>query len=124
MGHEALVKEVCDATSLIQRAVEAIQTLTESAGIAIAITPISAQVWAAPDSIIQTLTNLFSNAIKFSPANTTITITVQPQSDYLLFQVKDQGRGIPPNQLETIFGRFQQVDVSDSRQKGLLRLVP
>ncbi len=36
----------------------------------------------------------------------------------LLFQVKDEGRGIPVDKLETIFGRFQQVDASDSRRKG------
>jgi signal transduction histidine kinase len=45
-----------------------------------------------------------------------------PQSQlpppHLLFIVKDQGRGIPTNKLETIFEQFQQVDVSDSRQKG------
>jgi signal transduction histidine kinase len=75
-------------------------------------------VWVAPDTIIQTLTNLLSNAIKFSPSNTTITLTAQPQSDHVLFQVKDQGRGIPADKVEAIFGRFQQVDVSDSRQKG------
>jgi signal transduction histidine kinase len=32
--------------------------------------------------------------------------------------VKDQGRGIPADKLEVVFGRFQQVDVSDSRSKG------
>lgn len=36
----------------------------------------------------------------------------------ILFKVKDQGRGIPAEQLETVFGRFQQVDTSDSRAKG------
>ena len=37
---------------------------------------------------------------------------------YVLFKVKDEGRGIPINKLDTIFGRFQQVDASDSRVKG------
>jgi PAS domain S-box-containing protein len=37
---------------------------------------------------------------------------------YVTFEVKDQGQGIPANQLETIFERFQQVDSSDSRKKG------
>ncbi|WP_225913781.1 sensor histidine kinase [Leptolyngbya ohadii] len=37
---------------------------------------------------------------------------------HLLFSVTDEGRGIPSEKLESIFGRFQQVDSSDSRQKG------
>ena len=39
-------------------------------------------------------------------------------NSYITFQVRDRGRGIPANKLETIFGRFQQVDASDSRKKG------
>jgi len=77
-----------------------------------------AQVWAAADAIIQTLTNLLSNAIKFSPANSTITLSVQQKTDCVLFQISDQGRGIPADKLEAIFRRFQQVDASDSRDKG------
>ncbi|HEY9666039.1 MAG TPA: PAS domain S-box protein, partial [Coleofasciculaceae cyanobacterium] len=117
-GKVALVKEVCDVATLLQRSIEAVQGLADSAAIALCVSPISAQVWAAPDSIIQTLTNLLSNAIKFSPANTTITLSTQLHSNYVLFQVKDQGRGIPVDRLETIFERFQQVDASDSRSKG------
>jgi signal transduction histidine kinase len=37
---------------------------------------------------------------------------------YITFPVKDTGRGIPADKLGTIFERFQQVDASDSRQKG------
>ncbi|GAB4203455.1 MAG: hypothetical protein Fur006_57790 [Coleofasciculaceae cyanobacterium] len=117
-GKVMLVKEICDATDLMQRSVEAVQAIADCEGITISIIPVSARVWAAPDSIIQTLTNLLSNAIKFSPTHTSITLTAQSQPDYVVFQVKDQGRGIPADKLEIIFGRFQQVDVSDSRQKG------
>jgi signal transduction histidine kinase len=64
------------------------------------------------------LTNLLSNAIKFSPPQSTVTLSAQTQIDTVLFQVHDRGRGIPADKLESVFGRFQQVDVSDSRQKG------
>ncbi|MGL5193856.1 MAG: sensor histidine kinase, partial [Chroococcales cyanobacterium] len=63
-------------------------------------------------------TNLLSNAIKFSPPQSIITLTVQPQWQGILFAVGDSGRGIPPDKVEMIFNPFQQVDASDSRQKG------
>jgi len=40
------------------------------------------------------------------------------QIPYILFTVKDRGRGIPEDKLELIFEQFEQVDVSDSCQKG------
>lgn len=43
---------------------------------------------------------------------------LSPKTSELIVKVKDRGRGIPPDKLESIFDRFQQVDVSDSRQKG------
>ncbi|MBD0362283.1 MAG: hypothetical protein ICV55_05825, partial [Coleofasciculus sp. C3-bin4] len=41
-----------------------------------------------------------------------------PLTPTVLFNVKDQGRGIPTDKLESIFERFHQVDASDSRKKG------
>ncbi|MBF1999885.1 MAG: PAS domain-containing protein [Synechococcales cyanobacterium M58_A2018_015] len=127
-GKVVLEKQSCDVFQLMQRSVEAMHAIAQSAHITLSITPVTAQVWANPDAIIQTLTNLLSNAIKFSPAHTTVWLTAEPMTTSLLpalapvpyvrFAVRDQGRGIPPDKLETIFGRFQQVDASDSRQKG------
>ena len=73
---------------------------------------------ADPDRILQVLTNLLSNAIKFSPANSTVSIQIDGNLDSLLLKVVDQGRGIPPDKLETIFDRFQQVESSDASKKG------
>jgi CheY-like chemotaxis protein len=64
------------------------------------------------------MTNLLSNAIKFSPAGAEVRLVVRSDADGLTIQVRDQGRGIPAEDLERIFDRFQQVDGSDAREKG------
>lgn len=117
-GRIELIKEKCDAQELIQRAVEGVSAIADQNAVQLATQPTQLQVWAAPDAIIQTLINLLSNAIKFSAPNSVVSVSVHAQPDAVQFQVKDQGRGIPADKLESIFGRFQQVDVSDARQKG------
>jgi PAS domain S-box-containing protein len=113
-----LIKQWCDAAALMRQSVETLQPLAEENQITLSFSSPEIQIWAEPDRIIQTLVNLLSNAIKFSPPNSTVTLSASCLADRVLFQVKDQGRGIPADKLETIFGRFQQVDASDSRQKG------
>ena len=76
------------------------------------------EITADPDRLLQVLTNLLSNAVKFSPPNSAVSIMLRPGSSGVTLSVIDQGRGIPADKLEAIFGRFQQVDASDSRQKG------
>jgi signal transduction histidine kinase/DNA-binding response OmpR family regulator len=71
-----------------------------------------------PDRMQQVLVNLFSNAIKFSPRGSTIRVVGTAEGDHLLLRIEDSGRGVPADKLETIFDRFQQVEPSDSRQKG------
>jgi signal transduction histidine kinase len=76
------------------------------------------EIAADPDRLLQVLTNLLSNAVKFSPPNSTISVLLRPDVSGVTLSVIDPGRGIPGDKLEAIFGRFQQVDASDSRQKG------
>jgi signal transduction histidine kinase len=64
------------------------------------------------------MTNLLSNAIKFSPPKSTIRVAIHRGDDGVTVSVIDEGRGVPADKLESIFDRFQQVDASDSRQKG------
>ncbi len=117
-GRISLDKTVCQAADLIQQAVNGMLALATQQQITIEIPVTEEKVWAAADTIVQTLTNLLSNAIKFSPPNSVITLQIERQANAVLFHVHDQGRGIPADKLELIFGRFQQVDASDSREKG------
>jgi signal transduction histidine kinase/DNA-binding response OmpR family regulator/ligand-binding sensor domain-containing protein len=74
-----------------------------------------------PEKLSQIITNLLSNALKFTPplGNVYVTITQQagsvPTHTNLVLKVKDTGIGIPENQLEHIFDRFYQVDNSHTR---------
>jgi signal transduction histidine kinase len=113
-----LVKQWCDAAVLMRKSAEAVLSVAAENNINLSILPETAKIWADPDRIVQLLVNLLSNAIKFSAPESTVTVRVEDLGDRVLFEVKDRGRGIPADKLETIFGRFQQVDASDSRQKG------
>ncbi|MBD2199247.1 MULTISPECIES: PAS domain S-box protein [Calothrix] len=117
-GRSVLDKTTCNAADLIYQSVEGVKAIAEQQNITFNINVIDAQVCANADAIMQTLNNLLSNALKFSPSHSTIIISVQQQTDFVLFQISDRGRGIPTDKLEAIFGRFHQVDASDSRDKG------
>ena len=91
------------------------QTVSNSVNVNLSISSLPVQLWVDPDRIVQILTNLLSNAIKFSLPNSRIWVIVKQQNHEVLLAVKDTGRGIPENKLDSIFERFQQVDSSDSR---------
>jgi light-regulated signal transduction histidine kinase (bacteriophytochrome) len=111
--------QICNAADLMTQAANEMHAMAEKAEITLCLTPLETQLWADPDRIVQTLTNLLSNAIKFSPPGSTVWLSaVIEMPSYILFQVKDQGWGIPEDKLETIFDRFQQVDASNSRNQG------
>lgn len=60
------------------------------------------------DKIRQVLRNLLSNAIKFSPEGGTIDVISSKKADSIIVSVRDQGAGIPENELEHIFDKFVQ----------------
>ncbi|MDR3676761.1 MAG: PAS domain S-box protein, partial [Acidobacteriota bacterium] len=117
-GKMKMEKQTCNAADLMTQSVDSVRDLADKAGVTLSVSPYSARIWVDPDRIIQALINLLSNAIKFSTRGGTIWLSATPRADQLLFQVKDQGRGIPQDMLESIFERFQQVDASDRRDKG------
>ena len=128
-GKVKMNKTACKATELMIEAAQTMQTMAQEHGVQLFAESVNFMVWADRDYIVQTLTNLLSNAIKFSPPDSKVWLSAKRKHQrnttkgkksipYIVFEVKDQGQGIPANQLETIFERFQQVDSSDSRKKG------
>ena len=121
-GRAPLHVRRCSLRELTQQAIETMLPMAEAAQVKLAFAagaPGEGMFFDGDsDRILQVLTNLLSNAIKFSPALSTVSIAVESNADSVLMRVSDEGRGIPVEKLDSIFERFQQVEASDSRQKG------
>ena len=70
------------------------------------------------DRIIQALTNLISNAVKFTPPGGRIVISAHRRAEHLVLQVSDTGLGIPKEDLPKIFDRFYRVQRPGQEIKG------
>jgi PAS domain S-box-containing protein len=117
-GRSELDLAAVSGASLVQQALSVVKATADAAEITFSCELADVRVWADADRIVQTLVNLFGNAIKFSPRAAEIRVAVSGDGQLAEFRVSDRGRGIPPDQLETVFERFRQVDGSDAREKG------
>ena len=118
-GNAELHAAICPADALLGRAVALQQAAALKTNLRFKIDAKDVEVWADPDRILQTLVNLISNAAKYSPAGGEITLSARNLDEQeAQFDVRDQGRGVPAEKLESIFERFHQVDASDSRDMG------
>jgi PAS domain S-box-containing protein len=115
-GATALDREPHAAAALLEQARETVELLAAAAGVAIRIEAAPVVVHADHDRVVQVVTNLASNAIKFSPRGTTVTLAAAADGGAVRITVADQGRGLPPDQLERVFERFAQVDAADHRE--------
>jgi len=79
------------------------------------------QIFADPDELTRVLNNLLGNAVKFSHHGVVslhVGQKTQQQENGILFEVKDQGIGIPKEKFSRIFERFSQADASSKRRYG------
>lgn len=70
------------------------------------------------DKMTQVIDNILNNAIKYSPDGGKITVSMKTTDDQMILSIKDQGLGIPKQDLPKIFDRFYRVDRARSRAQG------
>jgi signal transduction histidine kinase len=109
-GQIQLNLERLDLTAVVERAMRALEPLAMQAGITLksnfpADIPC---VEGDRDRMEQVITNLVSNAIKFSPNNGEVRIDLVADDEWVRCSVTDQGCGIEEKDLSRIFGKFQQ----------------
>ncbi len=119
-GKFELAMENLDPDRLVKDALEALTGMSEHAGIKLESRNYTSDLFFGDrDRCTQVLVNLVSNAIKFSPAGSSIVVTSgKTQAGMVRFSVSDTGPGIAEEQLHKLFNKFQQLDSSDTRAKG------
>jgi signal transduction histidine kinase len=117
-GKLNLRMEYVDLSSLINKVINQMMNLSPNHKLLLRKS-VPIKVVADPDRIGQVLTNLITNAIKYSPVNTKIIISSKIVKNLAQVIVKDEGMGIPLEKQEKIFDRFYQIQESKSTGFGL-----
>lgn len=105
-------------SDVIERSLEAVQGVAEKQEVSIVARQTEISLTADADRLVQVVVNFLSNAIKFSPAGSTINVGVEPSESSVKVMVSDSGPGIPDSHKQAVFEKFHQVDAADSRKKG------
>jgi signal transduction histidine kinase len=103
---------------LMLAAAATVQGTAFSTGIGLEIEPVIATVWGDEHRLIQVLTNLLGNALRFSRPGGSVRVRGDQDLEFVRVSVSDDGVGIPPDSLDRVFDRFWQVDGSSRRQHG------
>ncbi|GAB5534295.1 MAG: hybrid sensor histidine kinase/response regulator transcription factor [Rubricoccaceae bacterium] len=86
----------------------------------VAVVPTEApvEVWLDPEHVGTILSNVISNALKFTPGGGSVLITAEADEDEVRVSVRDSGPGIAPDDLPHVFDRFYQTDSSGDHPLG------
>jgi PAS domain S-box-containing protein len=111
-GETELKKTFLSAESLVQEAIEQAQplALNRAQTLTTQISPVLPEVLADGELITRVLTNLLDNAVKYTPREGRITLSVETDGEDLLFSVSDTGHGIPPESCQRVFDRFARLE--------------
>ena len=124
-GKSELEKELIDITALFMQVLNRFEMLIQSEelrdkkySIEKNVTDEAIFVDVDADRIVQVLDNIINNAINYSPDGGTISCNLEIQNSFVVMSIKDEGIGIPEEDLNHIFTRFYRVDHARSRAMG------
>jgi PAS domain S-box-containing protein len=114
--------QAVDVAELVAEALDLMRPLVVDRGLELshAVAPSLPRVWADRDRVLQVLSNLIGNALKFTrQGGVHVDVAHDPQRDEVVFSVQDSGPGITPEGLSHLFDRFWQQSRSDRQGAGL-----
>jgi two-component system sensor histidine kinase BaeS len=113
-----LEPERVDLAPVVNGVAERFVPLAAARGIVIDSGAPSASALADRDRVAQILSNYVSNAVRYAPEGSIVTISTERIGDRVRVGVHDRGPGLAPDQLEAVFERFYRVDPARSRADG------
>ena len=107
-GHMELKHETIDVAQMVEICSERVRPLAERKHIAIVLEPISTELQLTGDRELMEYAcyNLLTNAVKYSPQRTTVTVTGWRDHGHIRIAVKDQGIGLDQKEVKQIFQKF------------------
>ena len=119
-AHQLPLKiEPVDLTQVCRDVAERFTPLAEERGISVVLDlPVATHARADRDRASQIVANYLSNAIRYAPNGSSVSIATRLEGAQVLVAVADQGSGLSADQLEKVFERFYRVDPSRSRALG------
>jgi signal transduction histidine kinase len=120
-GQILLERTLTDLTALVERVVERFQPQASSQQVSLSLLPPLTsipKISVDPIRLEQVLTNLLSNALRYTPIAGHIELTLSTINGSVRLSVHDSGPGIPEGSLPYIFERFYRVDKSRARAEG------
>jgi len=109
-GRMTIHPERLDFNTVVDDAASRVRPNAPNHTLTLDLQPDLPQIQADRDRMTQVASNLLNNAVKYSPTGGRITLSTRAEGDQLLFDVRDEGLGIPKDALETIFERYSRVD--------------
>lgn len=123
-GKVRILKEPMALVKAVQRSVDSCESLTTAYDHTVTVELPSDPIYvdADPTRIDQILVNLITNAAKYTPSQGHIHVALAKDGGMAVVRVKDDGVGISPNMLQSVFEMFTQVEQSLERSRGGLGL--
>jgi signal transduction histidine kinase len=117
-GALSLVLEEVPLSYLFEEAMQSVSGWAQEHQVVIEAVPTNLEIFGDELRLVQVLVNLLANAIKFSSAGSRVQLSATETREYFEISVRDEGRGIPQDQLELIFERFTQVRLTDMNEEN------
>lgn len=114
-----LEKTWLDLNSLFSRVIEDLDSVIKSKNISVSYLPEGEYSVMANSMIEEVFSNLITNAVKYGPENSEITVDIESEEGLWVVKVYDRGVGIPDEHKETIFQRFKKVEKQGIKGTGL-----